>query len=42
MLEMLLTSSALIAVILLVRRLFRSRLSLRLRYALWLLAAAGP
>lgn len=39
MLEMLLTSSALIAVILLVRRLFRSRLSLRLRYALWLLAA---
>ena len=36
MTEWIITSSLLIAIVLLVRRLFRGRLSLRLQYALWL------
>lgn len=39
MLEMLLTSSALILIVLALRRLFRDRISLRLQYSLWLLVA---
>lgn len=36
MTEWIITSSLLIAIVLLVRRLFRGKLSLRLQYALWL------
>ena len=36
MTEWIITSSLLILIVLLVRRLFRGRLSLRLQYALWL------
>lgn len=37
--ELLITSSVLICVILLLRRVLRGRISLRLQYALWLLVA---
>ena len=38
--EILITSSVLIAVLLLLRRVLRGKISLRLQYALWLLVAA--
>ena len=41
MIEWIVSSSALIALVVLLRRLLRGRICLRLQYALWLPAAPG-